>query len=203
VLTGPRARDGYEFAIQQPADDLEGLREPRGAMVEGEPEGVEVGPIPAGSHSHDEPAAAQLIDRGCDLREDGRWMEVEAGDERPQPDESRDGGEPREERPRFPGPPLRPAVAPVEVVVADPDRVEPRLLRRQRHGRVLGPANLALHLRELDAEPGSRWHGRQSRAPAGRLRFNHPPCRVDSTCMTGDGSRVRTCALVVVLTMLV
>src|SRR5439155_202744 len=68
--------------------------------------------------------------------------------------------EPREECPRLPGAPLWAAVAPVEVVVADPDRVEAHLLGCQRHGRVLRPANLPFHLGKLDAESGSRWHGR-------------------------------------------
>jgi hypothetical protein len=41
-------------------------------------------------------------------------------------------------------------------VIADPDRVEPRVLGRERHRRILRPANLAFHLGELDAESRSR-----------------------------------------------
>jgi len=143
-------------------------------MVEGDPEGIELRAVPAGPHPQDQAAAAHLIDRGGDLREHRRRMEVETGDEGAQPHAVRDGGEPREERPRFPGTPLGAAVPSVEVVVADPNGVESHLLRRQRHGHVLGPANLAFHLGELDAEPGSLWHGAECR-PDDRRRFNHPP----------------------------
>ena len=41
----------------------------------------------------------------------------------------------------------------VEQVVADPDRVEAARLRRPRHREVLRPADLALDLGELDADP--------------------------------------------------
>jgi hypothetical protein len=43
----------------------------------------------------------------------------------------------------------------------------------------------------------------RSLGPATRRRFNHPPEGVDSTCMAGDGSRVRACALLVAVTLLV
>jgi len=79
-------------------------------------------------------------------------MEPGAGDERPQPDARGRRGERAEQRPRLPRRALRLAVVPVEQVVADPDRVEPALLRGAGHGPVLGPADLALHLRELDAD---------------------------------------------------
>jgi hypothetical protein len=50
---------------------------------------------------------------------------------------------------------LRPAVAAVEEVVAHPDRVEADLLDGSRHGRILGPARVALDLRQL--HPDATW----------------------------------------------
>src|SRR2546425_1429536 len=43
----------------------------------------------------------------------------------------------------------------------------------------------------------------RSLGAAARRRFNHPRERVDSTWMAGDGSRVRACALLVAVTLLV
>src|SRR5207248_9190802 len=102
--------------------------------------------------------------------------EVETGDEGAEPHAGRDRGEPREERPGFPGSPLGAAVPSIEVVVADPNGVEARILRRQRHGHVFGPANLAFHLGELNTEPGSSWHG-------GSLRDRRPATCGSSTTL--------------------
>ena len=152
----PTPREGHPLPVQQPSDDLEGLLEPRPAMVERDPEGIELRTVPAGPHPKDQAAVAHLIDRGGDLGEHRRRVEVETGDEGAQPHAARDGGEAGEERPGLPGTPLGAAVPSVQVMVADPDRVEPHLLRRQRHGHVLGPPDLAFDLGKLDAESGSR-----------------------------------------------
>src|SRR5512132_3429136 len=198
----PPSRERDAFAVQQPSDDLEGLLEPRRSVVVRDAEGIELGSVPSRPHPQGQPAAAHFVDRRRDLGEHRRRVEVETGHEGTQPNALGDGGERREHRPRFPRPPLRPPVASVEVVLADPDRVESRVLGGERHGRVLGPANLPLHLGELDAESWSRWHCR-SLGPAAGRSFNHLTMGVDSTCMTGDGSRVRACALLVVMTLLV
>src|SRR5215213_4553064 len=64
----------------------------------------------------------------------------------------RGSGERGKQRPRLPRPALRPAVAAVEQVVAEPDRVEAGRVGRPGHGQVLGPAHVALDLGELDAD---------------------------------------------------
>jgi hypothetical protein len=152
----PPTRERDAFAVQQPSDDLEGFLEPRRSMVVREAEGIELGSVPSRPHPQDQPAAAHFVDRRRDLGQHRRGMEVETGDERAQPHALGHGGERREERPRFPRPALRTAVASVEVVIADPDRVEPRVLGGERHGRVLRPPDLPFHLGELDAESRSR-----------------------------------------------
>jgi hypothetical protein len=68
-------------------------------------------------------------------------------DEWPDPHAVGHTGEAGEQRPGVPRPALAPAVAPVEQVVADPQRVEADLLGRARHRDVLGPADVALDLR--------------------------------------------------------
>ncbi len=111
----------------------------------------------------DETPAAQLVHGRRRLGQDRRVVEVQARDEGAKGDPLGDRREAGEQGPRFPRPSLRPAVVPIEVVVADPDRVEADLLGSARHRRVLGPPDLALHLRELDADAQTLCHARESR----------------------------------------
>ena len=99
------------------------------------------------------PAAADFVDGGSRAGEQGRLAERRAGDERAELDPRRHGGERREHRPAVPRPALGATVAPVEQVVADPQRVEARLLGGARDRRQLGPANLALDLGQLEPDP--------------------------------------------------
>src|SRR5919198_1546430 len=128
-------------------------------MVVRNPERVELGPVPAGPDAQDEPAAADLVDGRGHLREDAWPMEVQARDEGAQADALGGSGERCQERPGIPGTTFGPPVAPIEVVVADPDRVEARFLGGPRHPAVLRPPDLAFDLGQLDADP-DRWrHG--------------------------------------------
>ena len=79
-------------------------------------------------------------------------MEARASDERAEPNAFRDGSEPGEHRPCFPGAALLPPVAAVKEMVTEPDRFEADLLGRPRHGHVFRPAHVALDLRQLDAD---------------------------------------------------
>ena len=67
---------------QEGPDDRERFLEARDQMVGGEAEGAELRLVPAGAQAEDEAAAAQLIDRGGLLGEEGRVVEVRACDER-------------------------------------------------------------------------------------------------------------------------
>src|SRR5581483_8218747 len=79
-------------------------------------------------------------------------MEGGARDERPQLDAARHFGEPRERRPAVPRSALGPAVAAVEQMVADPDRVEPDVLGCARHRRELVAAHDALDFGKLHTD---------------------------------------------------
>ena len=114
--------------------------------------GAELGLVPAGAEAEDEAAAAQLVDRGGLLGEQGRVVEVRAGDERPELDPRRRGGDRGQQRPRLPRPAGGPVLPAIEEVLADPHGVEPEVLDRAGHVEELGPADLALDLGELDAD---------------------------------------------------
>jgi hypothetical protein len=132
-------------------------------MIERDPERVELGPVPPGTHSESEPTTAQLV-HCCRLLREDRWIvEVETRDERSEPYPLRDGGETREHRPRFPRSPLRPIVAAIQVVIADPDGIEAHLFCRASHRGALGPTDLSFHLGELDADTKILGHAPESR----------------------------------------
>ena len=146
------ARERDPLAVQQAAHDRERLLEARHAMVVRDPEGAELLLVPAGAEAEHEAPAADLVDRRGHLRDQARRVEAGAGDERTEPHPLGRGGEGGQQRPRLPGPALGPAVAAVEQVVAEPDRVEAAGFGRAGHGEVLGPAHLALHLGKLDSD---------------------------------------------------
>ena len=153
VLGLPEAsRERDALAREQPAHDRERLLEARDAVVVRDPERPVLLLVPAGAEAEHEAAAADLVDRRRHLRDQARRVEARAGDERAEPHPLGRGGQRREQRPRLPRTALGPAVAAVEQVVADPDRVEAALLGRARHREVLGPAHVALGLGELDAD---------------------------------------------------
>ena len=79
-------------------------------------------------------------------------MEVRAGDQRPELDPRRRGGDRGQQRPRLPRAASRPILPAIEEVLADPHGVEPEVLDRAGHVEELGPADLALDLGELDAD---------------------------------------------------
>ena len=61
------------------------------------------------------------------------------------------------------GPRSGSSVVAIEQVVAEPDRVEPDLLRGQRHRAVLGPAHVALDLGQLHSNAQRSAHALDSR----------------------------------------
>src|SRR5581483_8484429 len=177
------------LAREQPSDDRERFLEPRGAVVERHPERPELRLVPPGPHAEDETTAAHLVDGRGHLRDQSRRMETEARDERSELDPLGRGGERREQRPRLPRPTLGATVAPVQQVVAEPDGVEPRALGGARHRQVLGPADVALHLRELDPDPKRSCHARslvswRPRSPIASYR----PASVTPASLTGSSS---------------
>src|SRR4051812_43219496 len=121
-------------------------------MIERQPERAELLLVPARSERGDEPASTQLVDGGRLPREDAGRVERSAGYERPQLDALGDLCEPGEGRPAVPGTALDAAVAAIEEVVADPDRVEAALFRRARHRGELVAPHHAFHLGKLNAD---------------------------------------------------
>ena len=137
---------------QERADDRERLLEAVDAVVVRVAVGAELGLVPARAEAEDEPAATQLVDRGGLLGEQRRVVEVGAGDERPELDPRRRGGDRGQQRPRLPRAASRPILPAIEEVLADPDGIEPEVLDRAGHVEELGPADFALDLGELDAD---------------------------------------------------
>jgi hypothetical protein len=154
--------EGDPLALQESPDDLEAFLEPRGAMVERDPERVELCAVPSRTDGDHEPTTAQLVDGRGGLGEDGGVVEVQTGDERPQEDAFRHGREPCEEGPGFPRASFRAPVVPIEVMVTDPDGVETGVLGGARHRRVLRPPDLAFHLGKLDADAQTSCHAPES-----------------------------------------
>ena len=148
----PAAVEVDGAVAQERPDDRERLLEPVDPVVVRVAVGAELGLVPAGAEAEDEPAATQLVDRGGLLGEQGGVVEVRAGDERPELDPRRRGGDRGQERPRLPRAAGRPVLPAIEEVLADPDGVEPEVLDRAGHVEELGPADLALDLGELDAD---------------------------------------------------
>jgi hypothetical protein len=137
------------LAGEQSADDRERLLEPRDEVVERQPERAELHLVPAAAEAEDEPTAGELVRRGRHAREQARWVERGAGDERAELDALGDPREPGERRPGIPRAADRVAV---EQMVADPHRVEADLFRRARHRRQLVPARLVLDLGQLNPD---------------------------------------------------
>ncbi len=138
---------------QQGPDDRERLLEAVDAMVEREAECPELGLVPARTEAHDQPPARDLVHGRGHLGQHRRGVERGRRDERPEPDPRRGRGDRREQRPDLPRPSGRTVRKSVEEMVADPDRVEAEFLGPAGHRNVLGPADLALNLRQLDAHP--------------------------------------------------
>ena len=148
----PAAVEVDGAVAQERPDDRERLLEPVDPVVVRVAVGAELGLVPAGAEAEDEPAATHLVDRGGLLGEQGRVVEVRAGDQRPELDPRRRGGDRRQQRPRLPRAAGRPILPAIEEVLADPHGVEPEVLDRAGHVEELGPADLALDLGELDAD---------------------------------------------------
>ena len=120
--------------------------------------------VPAGAKAQDQAAAGDLVDGRGQLRQHERRVERGRRHERPDGHALRRLGEAGQRRPGLPGSAGLAARVPVQEVVADPDRVEAGLLGGAGDGAELRPADLALHLGQLDADPegaagSSRDHG--------------------------------------------
>ena len=86
-------------------------------------------------------------------------MKGGARHERPQGDALGGAGQGGPHGPHLPRPALVPVLAAVQQVVAQPDRVEPDLLGGACEVDVLGPADLAFDLGELDTDAQGTGHG--------------------------------------------
>ena len=150
LVVAPRVADA--LAADEPADDLERLLEAGHAIVVRDPEGTKLGLVPARAHAEREATLRDLVDRRRHARDQPGRVEGQRGDERPEPHALGRCGERSERRPHVPRPALGAAVAAVEHVVADPDRVEAAAFSCQRDRAQLGPAHLALDLGQLDAD---------------------------------------------------
>ena len=131
------ALERHPLAREQPPDDLERLLEPRDAAVVRQAERAVLRLVPACAEPEHEPPAADLRDRRRHLRDQPGRVEARAGDERPESYALGDRRQRGQQRPDLPRPALLTAVAAVEQVVAEPDRVEAALLGGPRHRRVL------------------------------------------------------------------
>jgi hypothetical protein len=130
------------------------------AMVEGDPEGPELALVPARAEAEHEPTATDRVDARRHLRQHGGRMEAGAGHERPEPDATRDGGEPRQRGPDLRRAALGPVVLAVQQVVAEPDRVEAGALGGPGQGDVLRPRHVPLDLGQLEPHAQRSRHGR-------------------------------------------
>ena len=146
------AVERHPLAREQAPDDLEGLGKAGDTPLDRQPEDRVLDLHRARAEPEHEPPAGDLVDRGRHLRDQAGRMEARTSDERPEPDALGDGGQRRQQRPCLPRAALFPAVAAVQEVVAEPDRVEPGLLGRLRHRQVFGPAHVTLDLGQLDAD---------------------------------------------------
>ena len=123
-------------------------------------------------------------------------MEVRAGDQRPELDARRRGGDRRQQRPRLPRTAGGPVLPSIEEVLADPHGVEPEVLDRPGHVEELGPADLALDLGQLDADleraagRGGRHRSKRSGRARGRRRVDKPRT-VESPTLRRDMTATR------------
>ncbi len=133
---------------QQCADDRERFLEPAHPMVVREAERSVVRRVPSRAEGEDQPPAGDGVDgrrllgehrRGVEARARHEWTELDRGGRR---------GERGERRPHLPRP-ARPDGEVVQQVIAEPERVEPDLLGRLRHGDQLGERHLPFDLRQL------------------------------------------------------
>ena len=154
---------------EQRPDDRERLLEPVDPMVEREAERAELGLVPAGPEAEDEPAAADLVDRGRLLGQHRRVVEARARHERPELDPRRRGGEAGERRPRLP---RAARLAGPASDTAGGRRPRSSRSRASSIARAisseLGPAHLALDLGELDAD----LQGTHGAEPSSRPRLD-------------------------------
>jgi hypothetical protein len=150
LAVGPLER--HALTGEQPPDDREGLLEARHPVVERNAVGAELVLVPARAEAEHEAPAAHLGERGRHPRDQARRMESRACHQRTELHALCRGGERGEQRPRIPGAALASVIVAVEQMIAEPDRVEPDLLRGASHREVLGPADLPLDLRELDPD---------------------------------------------------
>src|SRR5438477_1111339 len=135
---------------KQPSHDLERLLETRDGPVKRKPERAKFRLVPSRAEPERGSATRDLVDRRGHSRDRPRSVKSGGSDERTEPDPRRDHRERGELRPRVPRSPLRPSAAPIEHVIADPDRLESGLFRGPRDRGHLGPPDLALHLGQLD-----------------------------------------------------
>ena len=131
---------------QQRPDDGEGLFEPTDSLVVCEAEGVVFSPVPAGAEPEDQPSLRDRVDGGRLFRKHRRCVETGAGDERPDLDPFSRGGDRSEGCPCFPWASGTVGQV-VDEMIANPDRVEPGLLRGTCHCEVFGERDFPLHLR--------------------------------------------------------
>ena len=135
---------------EQPPHDLEGLLEPGDGAVERKAERAELRLVPSSTEAEHKAPARDLVDRCRHPRDQAGRMKRGGRDERPETHPFRDRGERGELRPCIPRPSVGQPAAPVQVVIADPDRLESRLLRGPRDSGDLRPAHHTLDFRELD-----------------------------------------------------
>jgi hypothetical protein len=146
------AAERHPLARDESPDDLERLLEARHAVVVPQAERAILGVVPPGAEPENEAPAGDLVDRRCHLRDQSRRMKRCARHERAEADALGRGRQRCEQRPCFPRTALLAAVAPVEQMVSEPNRVETDLLGRARKRHVLRPTHVALDLGMLHAD---------------------------------------------------
>ena len=167
--------------------------------VERDPERAELGLVPAGADAEDEATAGDLVDRRGHARDQPGRMERRRRDQRPQPHALGRRGERGERRPHVPRPALRAAVAAVEHVVAEPDRVEPRRVGGARD-RDAAPASAprarppAAGRRSAVAPRSRHDHGVRRELPSGTVTFLFTDIEGSTRLLHELGERVRGAA---------
>ena len=134
--------------------------------------------VPAGAHTEDQTPAGDLVHCRRLLREYRRVVEADRRDEWTECDSRRNSRRSGKDRPGIPRRVGRTVCHAVQIVVADPDRVETELLDPPDHRRQLGPADGPLDFGQLHTDPqrtaavvASRAHARDGIAAAtGRIQ---------------------------------